>query len=103
MKLQILKPKIKGRQKFVKTSHGEIKVLEYGFSSSQITPLFVDLHGGGFLLMSAESDEPMNLYFREKTNVKIISIDYPKAPENPFPIAVEAIYEIIEHYTYRLI
>ncbi len=97
-KLQIIKPKIKGVQKFVKTAHGEIKVLEYGFSSSEIAPLYVDLHGGGFLLMSAESDELMNLYFREQTAVKIISIDYPKAPENPYPIAVEAIYEIIEHY-----
>lgn len=97
-KLQIVKPKIEGKPRFVETSHGEIMVLEYGFDSSRISPLYIDMHGGGFLLMSADFDEPMNLYFREKTGVKIISIDYPKAPENPFPIAVEAIYEIIEHY-----
>ena len=30
--------------------------------------------------------------------MKVISIDYPKAPKNPYPVAVEAIYEVIKHY-----
>lgn len=47
---------------------------------------------------SADMDEPMCVYFREQAGVKIISIDYPKAPKNPYPIAVEAIYEVIKHY-----
>jgi acetyl esterase len=48
--------------------------------------------------MHAEADEVINLYLREKTGVKIISIDYPKAPEYPFPIPPEAIYETIQWY-----
>ena len=97
--LSKLKPsKITGTERLVDTSHGKIRVLEYGFDSPEISPLFVDLHGGGFILLSADFDEPMNLMFREKTNVKIISIDYPKAPESPYPIAIEAIYEVVQHY-----
>ena len=90
--------RIKGEEHFVDTSHGKIKVLEYGFISSEVTLLYVDMHGGGFLLMFADFDEPMNLYFREKANVKIISIDYPKTPESPYPIAVEAVFEVVKHY-----
>jgi acetyl esterase len=56
------------------------------------------MHGGGFILMYAEADEVINLYLREKTGMKIISIDYPKAPEHPFPIPSEAIYETIRWY-----
>lgn len=87
-----------GREQFVETLHGRIRVLEYGFDSKAVTPLYVDMHGGGFVLMSADSDEQMNVYFREQTGVKIISIDYPKAPEQPYPIAVESVYDVILHY-----
>lgn len=57
------------------------------------------MHGGGFIFGSADMDEAMNLYFREKVNIKIISIDYPKAPESPYPAAVEAVHQVIKHYT----
>lgn len=98
LKAQSIKSKPVGKERFVDTAHGKVKVLEYGFDSPEIAPLYVDMHGGGFVMLSAEYDEPMNLYFRERTKVKIISIDYPKAPQSPYPIAVEAVYEVIRHY-----
>jgi acetyl esterase len=93
-----LRPARIGKERFIETKHGKVKVLEYGFDSIKTEPLFVDMHGGGFVLGWAALDEPMCVYFREQTGAKVISIDYPKAPKNPFPIAVEAIYEIIKHY-----
>ena len=87
-----------GRKKIIKTSYGDVKVLEYGFDSQKTEPLFIDLHGGGFVLGSAEMDEPMCVYFREKTGIKIVSIDYPKAPQKLYPAAVNAVYEIVMHY-----
>lgn len=87
-----------GKEQFVETSHGKIRVLEYGFDSKAVAPLYVDMHGGGFALMSADSDEQMNVFFREQTGVKIVSIDYPKAPDYPYPIAVEAVYDVVLHY-----
>lgn len=87
-----------GRERLIDTSRGAVKVLEYGFDSVDIAPLYIDMHGGGFILGSADMDEAMNLYFMEKANVKIISIEYPKAPESPYPAAVEAVYETIGHY-----
>jgi len=97
-KIQSVVSKRIGKVRLVETSHGQVKVLEYGFDSAETAPLYIDMHGGGFILGSAEMDEAMNLYFKEKANVKIISIDYPKAPENPYPSAIEAVYEVITHY-----
>jgi len=97
-KIQSLVTKRIGKVRFVETSQGRIKVLEYGFDSTETAPLYIDMHGGGFILGSADMDEVMNLYFKEKANVKIISIDYPKAPEKPYPSAIEAVYEVITHY-----
>jgi len=88
-----------GKERFIETSHGKVKVLEYGFDSPETEPLFIDMHGGGFVLGWAAMDEPMCLYFREQAGVKVISIDYPKAPKNPYPAAVKVIYEIIKHYS----
>lgn len=97
-KMQSIKSKPFGKERFVETSYGKVKVLEYGFDSDEVAPLFVDMHGGGFVLGSAEMDDGMCCYFKEKTKAKIISIDYPKAPRHPFPIGVNACYEVIKHY-----
>ena len=101
------KPAKVGKERLIDTAYGKVGVLEYGFDSPETEPLFVDMHGGGFVLGWAAMDEPMCVYFRAQAGVKIISIDYPKAPKNPYPAAIEAIYEIVRHYidyaeTYRI-
>jgi len=99
MRVAAQRPKAKiGKEKFIDTAHGKVRVLEYGFGTDKISPLFIDMHGGGFILAQADDDELLNEYFRECAGVKIVSIDYPKAPEHPYPEAVEAIYEIVLHY-----
>ena len=87
-----------GKERYIGTSQGNVRVLEYGLDSPQMTPLYVDMHGGGFVLGSADMDEPICHAIREATNVKIVSIDYPKAPKNPYPAALEAIYDIVKYY-----
>lgn len=85
-------------ERMVDTRRGPVRVLEYGFDDSRILPLFVDLHGGGFIMMQADVDEPMILQFRQAAAVKVISIDYPKAPQFPYPAAVEAVHDVVRHY-----
>jgi acetyl esterase len=98
LRLKTLKRTNKHNLRRVDTAHGKVRVLEYGFEDKTPQPLYIDMHGGGFILMHAEADEVINLYLREKTGVKIISIDYPKAPEHPFPIPPEAVYETVRWY-----
>ncbi len=85
-------------EKTINTLHGPVRVLEFGFHSKEVEPLFIDLHGGGFVYESAEIDIPLNLYLSKKAQAKIISIDYPKAPQYPYPIAIESIIEVIQVY-----
>lgn len=86
-----------GRERMVDTRRGPVRVLEYGFEDEARRPLFIDIHGGGFVLGSADMDETMCLEFR-KAGVKVISIDYPKAPDHPYPAAVEAIHDVAAWY-----
>ena len=94
----VVKEHTVANESYIDTSRGKIRVLEYGFDSAETKPLFVDLHGGGFALMFPEYDEKINLHIQKETGIKIISIDYPKSPQNPYPAAVDAIYEVVKHY-----
>ena len=85
--------------RYVGTKYGKIRVLEYGFDSDDVKPLYVDIHGGGYCVGSPEMDEEINILVKNKADVKVISIDWPKAPENPYPIGQEATYEAIRHYS----
>ena len=95
---RFMKKKTTAGVRFIDTTYGKVRVLEYGFDSPEEKPLYVDIHGGGWALMSPEMDEEINHRILKNANVKIISIDYPKAPQNPFPIGIEAVYEAIRHY-----
>lgn len=84
---------------YVPTTAGDIRVLEYGFEQSTLQPLLIDLHGGGFIMNTADIDEKMLLRIRGRVPYcKCISIDYPKAPEHPFPAAPDAVYEVVSAY-----
>ena len=87
------------KERFVATSRGGIRVLEYGFESEDVAPLFIDLHGGGWSLFCPAQDDKINRAIHKQTGVKIASIDYPKAPQNPYPAAVEAVYEVVKYYS----
>lgn len=86
-------------ERLVDTSGGAVRVLEYGFDSLEKRPLFVDIHGGGYCLLSPEFDEPTNLRIVKETGAKVIAIDYPKAPQHPYPEGIDAVYEVIKHYS----
>jgi monoterpene epsilon-lactone hydrolase len=47
------------------------------------------LHGGGYVIGSAESSVPLAAEFAQRTGAKVIVLDYRLAPENPFPAAVD--------------
>ena len=86
-------------KRIVPTTVGDITVLEYGFSSDTPEPFMIDFHGGGFIFNTADVDEQIILQMRRVVpHAKFISIDYPKAPEYPFPAAPDSIYETIRFY-----
>lgn len=91
-------PAKEGIEEFITTRHGDVRVLKYGFEDESVLPVYFDMHGGGFIMMQADVDEKMNLLFQKQANIKIISIDYPKAPQNPYPIAVEVVHDVVRYF-----
>jgi acetyl esterase len=56
-------------------------------------PILVWLHGGGFVLGDLETADSMARQLCAQAGVLVVSVDYPLAPEHPFPAAPEACYE----------
>jgi len=50
--------------------------------------LYVNLHGGGFVLGDWQSDDPYCRYLADEAGVVVVNLDYVLAPEHPFPAAV---------------
>ncbi|EXJ94364.1 hypothetical protein A1O1_02758 [Capronia coronata CBS 617.96] len=57
-------------------------------------PLFMVIHGGGFVLMDPTMDDPINRKFADEHGFVVVSINYRKAPSYPFPTAVHDAAEI---------
>ena len=85
------------KEVFMETEYGRTRTVWYGFEHPSPGPLLIDLHGGGFILGSPEMDAKMNIAWSRILGCRIISIDYPKAPDHPFPAAVNQVYALLEY------
>ncbi|TIA20430.1 hypothetical protein D6C80_02406 [Aureobasidium pullulans] len=54
-------------------------------SSSARRPLVVNIHGGGWALGNPSEDDPLCRYLADYCNCTVVGINYPKAPQRPFP------------------
>lgn len=52
-------------------------------------PVVVNFHGGGFTLGSATDDSYWAKCVMQETGAVVVSVDYRRAPEHPFPAAVD--------------
>jgi acetyl esterase len=86
-----------GVEMFLNTGEGKVRVLTYNMDTPQRLPLYINIHGGGFVLGNPEMDDPFMPALAENANVKIISIDYSLAPEFPFPKALNECYAVVEY------
>lgn len=58
-------------------------------SSGNPTPVLLYLHGGGFVVGSLESHQPLCRGFAEDSGAAVLSVGYRLAPEYKFPTAFE--------------
>ena len=59
-------------------------------------PLYIDIHGGGFCICSPHVDDRFCTEFSNDNNFLVVSLDYPKAPTNPFPAAVQELIKTVK-------
>ncbi|TDT98029.1 acetyl esterase/lipase [Streptomyces sp. 846.5] len=55
-------------------------------------PLVYDIHGGGFLLGTAQLDHGHNVLLSRELQAAVFSVEYRLAPEHPFPAGLEDCY-----------
>lgn len=53
------------------------------------SPLLVYLHGGGWVVGSVDTHDPICRYLARNAQVRVLSVEYRLAPEHPFPAAAE--------------
>lgn len=85
----------------IPTEFGEARAFLYGFERAYRKPLYIDLHGGGFVLGDPYMDESMNILIARKAGCLVASVDYALAPGHPFPAALEQIEQVIRYFIER--
>ena len=86
-----------GSEHFLETDEGRVRVLAYNIANPEKLPLFINIHGGGFVIGSPEMDDPFMLNIAEKANVKILNVDYSLSPEHQFPKALNECYAVVKY------
>jgi len=56
------------------------------------SPALVFIHGGSFMHGDLDSHDPLCRILAEKAQVRVIAVDYRRAPEAPFPAAVDDVW-----------
>jgi len=80
------------------TSAGETRILVYKpkMGKDKFLPVFVNIHGGGFIQGSAEDDDVWCRKIVDAVDCAVVNIDYHLAPEYGFPIALEECYNVVK-------
>ena len=58
------------------------------------TRLILDVPGGGFVAMSPRTNDDKLLAWAGRTGLPVLSLDYKKAPEFPYPYALNECYDV---------
>jgi acetyl esterase len=81
----------------VPTRGGETHVYIHHPDSGQILhPLFINIHGGGFIKGHREQDTVFSKNICSRANCVVIDIDYTPAPEQKYPYALHQCYDVVK-------
>jgi acetyl esterase len=85
-------------EKDIKISGTKTRFMVYypSMKRNEMLPVFVNLHGGGFVLGFAEVDDIYCKLLAEEARCIVVNMDYVLAPENKFPAAVEQCYQLMK-------
>jgi acetyl esterase len=80
----------------VPTRHGVVAATIYHPPVGHTRPpVYVNVHGGGFVIGHPEQDDPWCRYLAANTGVAVVNPDYALAPRSRFPTAIQQIYDIV--------
>ena len=80
----------------VPTRHGPVTATIYRpVVAATSSGVYVNFHGGGFVVGHPEQDDPWCRYLAARANVVVVNVDYALAPGRRFPIPVEQNYDVV--------
>lgn len=79
----------------IDTRHGPVSATVYHPPAATNPPVYVNVHGGGFVVGHPEQDDPWCRYLAANAGVMVINPDYVLAPRHRFPAAVHQIYDVV--------
>jgi len=79
----------------IPTRHGDIAATVYAPDGGTAgRPVYLNFHGGGFVLRHPEQDDGICRYLAANAGVAVINVDYDVAPQLRFPGVVEQAYDV---------
>jgi acetyl esterase/lipase len=63
------------------------------------TPALVWIHGGGYVIGTAQQDDRICRGFSKRLGITVASVDYRTAPEHPYPAPLEDCYSVLTWLT----
>nr|prf esterase [Acinetobacter lwoffii] len=65
-------------------------------AQASATQLIFHIHGGAFFLGSLNTHRALMTDLASRTQMQVIHVDYPLAPEHPYPEAIDAIFDVYQ-------
>lgn len=85
------------KEMFIKTRKEDAHIyIYYPIETKEIYPLYINIHGGGFIKGHFELDELFCRKIVNKVGCIVIDIDYKVAPEFMFPYALNECYDVVK-------
>nr|WP_225983680.1 MULTISPECIES: alpha/beta hydrolase [Bacillaceae] len=93
-----IKPNVEREERLIETNLGNTRVITYrpNRNTEGPLPVFVNMHGGGFVMGSAELDDAWCPVIADRASCLVVNIDYHLAPEYKFPAAIYECYDILK-------
>ncbi|HEY1822438.1 MAG TPA: alpha/beta hydrolase fold domain-containing protein [Trebonia sp.] len=80
----------------VPTRHGDLPAVVYWPADlGAPVPVYVNFHGGGFVMRHPEQDDPLCRYLAAYAGVAVVNVDYDVAPRYRFPVPLEEAYDAV--------
>lgn len=77
--------------------HGEIPVRVYQTASAAPKPVIVFFHGGGWVVGDLDTHDKHVRRLASDVDATVVSVDYRRAPEHPFPIPYDECWAVTAH------
>ncbi|MGP6170015.1 alpha/beta hydrolase [Microbacterium sp. A204] len=82
-------------EQFVSTNGGDVPVRVYAESDAP-TGAIVYIHGGAYFLGSLDTHDHVARQLATATGLRVFSVGYRRAPEHPFPAAINDVTGVVE-------